>query len=251
MIKQIRVLGAITLALAFQAGAIAQTTAPLAVSAVQEVQRLAPQLVPFAGSDANFQNLVNGLSQGLPVTLTTITADGFLQTVTFTPASPMSSADIARLLETARQQLIARGIANPTAEQIGVTIAGGTLPTPSGTAPVSGLLTTLTPGGLRASVGASRPPSAILGTANPPSNLAVDIRPITPQPPAASASAGTTTSAGTPSSSPVVRFISDTTRTGNISDTPLPSSAGTPTINSSTGVSNGGPSPAVQMQGRR
>ena len=36
-----------------------------------EVQRLAPQLVAFAGGDANFANLVNGLALGAPVTLST------------------------------------------------------------------------------------------------------------------------------------------------------------------------------------
>src|SRR6185503_11689641 len=113
---------------------------------------LAPQLVSFAGSDANFQALVNGLLQGTPVTLTTVTADGVLQTVTFTPASSMTVADIARLLEGARQQLIARGIANPTAQQIGVILAGGSLPTPSGTTQVGALVPTLTPGGIQPGV---------------------------------------------------------------------------------------------------
>jgi hypothetical protein len=271
MSKQIRLVATVALTLALQAGAIAQT-APVATPASQEVQGLAPQLVPFAGSDANFQNLVNGLSQGVPVTLTTVTTDGFLQTVTFTPVNALSNIEIARTLETARQQLIARGIANPTAEQIGVALAGGNLPTPSGATPVSGALPTLTTGGIQAGAlrGVPRPPSASAGTVNPPSNLVVDVRPIAPAPQSTSASSGASTSAspvtntsaspGTSTSaspqssitSPVVRFTSDNTRSGNTSDTPVPAiQPSAPPVNSATGVSNGAPSPAAQMQGRR
>ena len=79
-----------------------------------EVQRLAPQLVAFAGGDVNFNNLVNGLAFGLPVTLTTLTAPGVTQVVTFTPSGTMSVTQIAQLLESARQSLIGRGIAPPS-----------------------------------------------------------------------------------------------------------------------------------------
>lgn len=265
------------LVFALQTGALAQTapnTGP------QQVLGLAPQLSAFAGSDANFQALANGLLQGIPVTLTTVTADGLLQTVTFTPASAMSVADVARLLEAARQQLISRGVANPTAQQIGVVLAGGPLPTPSGTTQVGGLLPTLTPGGLQpgAFAGAPRPAAPIAGTATPPANLVVDIRPATPLPfstsgttaasTSASTGASTSTAAGASTTtgavnSPVVRFTSDNARLGNTSDSPLPPSApplntsaspvpsASPTINPSTGVSNGAASPAAQMQGRR
>jgi hypothetical protein len=258
MTKQIRIFAAAALTLALQAGAIAQTTL-LPATVAQDMQRLAPQLVTFAGSDVNFQNLVNGLSQGIPVTLTTVTADGFLQTVTFTPAGPMSSVDIARTLETARQQLIARGVANPTAQQIGVMLAGGTLPTASGTAQVSGLVTTVTPGGFQplASTGASlrTPPAPLFGTTSPTSNLVVDIRPTAALPQSTTTGTTSATPAASPqpaTGSPVVRFTSDSTRNSNTSDTMLPSSASqTPTINSSTGVRNGGPSPAEQLQRRR
>jgi hypothetical protein len=273
MAKQIRIAACAALIFALQTGAIAQTwpnTAP------QQVLGLAPQLSAFAGSDANFQALVNGLLQGIPVTLTTLTADGFLQTVTFTPASTMSVTDIARLLEAARQQLISQGIANPTAQQIGVTLAGGALPSPSGTTQVAGLLPTLTPGGIQPGLLANvpRPPAPIAGTSTPATNLTVDIRPTTQQPLSTSASIGASTTTTTPGAStstgataaagaPVVRFTSDNTRLGNTSDSPLPPStpplntsvspvtSSTPTINPATGVSNGGPSPAAQMQGRR
>src|SRR5258706_7408616 len=108
-------IAAAILTCAFHACALAQNA--LGIPATDEVRSLAPQLVIFAGSEANFRNLVNGLSQGIPVTLVTTGADGSTQTVTFTPASTMTASEIARTLETARQQLIARGIATPTAEQ--------------------------------------------------------------------------------------------------------------------------------------
>jgi hypothetical protein len=282
MAKPIRRAAFAALIYALHTGAIAQTapnTGP------QQVLGLAPQLSAFAGSDANFQALVNGLLQGIPVTLTTLTADGFLQTVTFTPASTLSVADVARLLEAARQQLISRGIANPTAQQIGVVLTGGQLSAPSGATQVNGLVQTLTPGGVQPGVLANlpRPSAPVAGTGNPGNNLIVDIRPLTPQTQSTSASTGGSTTTGTggntgastglttpgnsvsPNSNvaPVVRFTSDNTRLGNTSDSPLPPSTpplntsgslvtpAVPTINPATGVSNGIASPAAQMQGRR
>ena len=100
-----------------------------------------PHLVSFAGSSGNFAALVQGLSQGLPVTLLTPTADGQFQIVTFAPPFAGSAAEIARALESARTSLIARGIAAPTAQQIAVALVGGNLPTPSGLVQVAGTLT--------------------------------------------------------------------------------------------------------------
>ena len=110
------------------------------VSPVLEVERLAPQLVQFTGSDVNFQNLVNGLSFGVPVTLTTAVAPGVNQVVTFTPSGTMTPLQIAQLLVTAQQAAIANGIATPTAEQLGVLLNGGALPTATGTTQVNGLI---------------------------------------------------------------------------------------------------------------
>jgi hypothetical protein len=123
------------LAIAAQ-GVLAQT----AVSPTLTVQRFAPQLVAFAGSQNNFQSLVTGLAQGTPIQLVTVLPDGFTQVVTFTPTAPMSPTEIAQRLETARQQLIGLGIGNPTAEQIGIALMGGTVPTVLGGAPVAGAL---------------------------------------------------------------------------------------------------------------
>lgn len=117
-------------------GALAQTAVPPAL----EVQRLAPQLVAFAGSETNFQSLVNGLAQGTAVQIASALPNGFTQTVTFTPGAPMTPTQIAQVLEGARQQLIGLGIASPTAEQIGFTLMGGVVPTPLGGTPVAGAL---------------------------------------------------------------------------------------------------------------
>jgi hypothetical protein len=258
-------------ALGFPAVGLPQTAVTDATAL--QVQSLAPQLVAFAGSAANFQSLVHGLSLGVPVTLVTFTADGLTQTVAFTPSTTMSAANIARTLEAARQQLIARGIANPTAEQIGVTLAGGNLPTPAGAVQVSAMVPTLAPGGLQgsAAAGASArtpPGGAALGTASPGSNIVIDIRPAAAQPASGSASSPTTAS-GTS----VSRNVSDTNRTSNTSDTPAPSTnapAAAPGVGITPGVvmapgstrpalgstapgssAAGGLSPATQIQNRR
>ncbi len=110
------------------------------VSPVVQVQGLAPQLVPFAGGDVNFANLVNGLFFGLPVTLTTPIGPGVTQVTSFTPTGTLTALQIAQLLESARQTAIANGIAAPTSQQVAVILNGGALPTPAGTASVNGLM---------------------------------------------------------------------------------------------------------------
>jgi hypothetical protein len=125
-------------ALALSVAAFAQTTLS---PAAQQVQLLAPQLVPFSGSIGNFESLVLGLTTGTPVTLATVGADGSLQIVTFTPGTAVSAADAARLLETARQNLIVRGIATPTGPQLAASLMGGTIAGLSGTSAIAGVLT--------------------------------------------------------------------------------------------------------------
>jgi len=124
-------------ALLLGAAAFAQTPAP---TAALQVQLLAPQLIAFSGSSANFESLVNGLTQGTPVTLTTVSADAGVQIVTFLPATALTAADAARSLEAARQSLISRGIALPSAQQLAIALMGGTLPTPAGSTPVTGVV---------------------------------------------------------------------------------------------------------------
>jgi hypothetical protein len=117
-----------------------QVQTQIGVPPTLEVQRLAPQLVGFAGGEVNFANLVNGLALGLPVTLTTPIGAGATQIVTFTPLGTMSSLQVAQTLELARQSLIARGVAVPTAQQIGVTLLGGSLQTAAGSTPMNALV---------------------------------------------------------------------------------------------------------------
>ena len=116
--------------------AAAQTPVPPEVT----VQRIAPQLVAFAGSQSNFQNLVSGLAQGTQVQLVSVLPDGSAQIVTFTPAAALPPERIAPALEAARQQLISLGIAAPSAEQLAFALTGGTVPTALGGARVAGSL---------------------------------------------------------------------------------------------------------------
>ena len=136
MLKPLAAAAALTLSAALS---FAQTTS-LSPSA-QQVQLLAPQLLAFSGSTGNFDSLVTGLTSGTPVTLTTVSAEGFVQIVTFMPGATMSASDVARNLETARQNLITRGIATPNAQQLALALVGGTLTTPSGSASINGVLT--------------------------------------------------------------------------------------------------------------
>jgi len=124
-----------------------QSQTQVGVPPALEVQRLAPQLVLFAGGDVNFNNLVNGLAFGVPVTLTTPLQTGLTEVVTFTPAGAMTPLAIAQLLEAARQSLISRGVVAPTAQQITTALAGGTLTTTAGTTQLQPLITTVTPVG--------------------------------------------------------------------------------------------------------
>jgi hypothetical protein len=176
-------------------------TVPIAL----QVQRLAPQLVAFAGSQGNFENLVNGLALGVPVTLTTVGADGVAQTATFAlPGGAVSDpAEIARRLETARQQLIASGVATPSAQQLGELISGTTVPVTVGTIPTT--------------------PAAAGGTApSPAQQIQSRSTPVAPQ-----------------------VNTSDSRLRGNTSDSPTPPASGigaTPTPPSSPALTQGAPS---------
>jgi len=232
--KRIFALSILALAFQFQP-ANAQTPA-------LEVQRLAPQLVAFAGGDANFAALVNGLALGAPVTLTTPLGNGTVQTFTFTPTGVMSSSQIAQVLETARQALIAKGVATPTAQQLGTIITGGLLTTAPGTTQVNPLvnaLVTTTPA-TTASVVTQSPAAAIQGSMSP-----------------AGASAATGgTARGQMSDSPFPRGISDTptlpvpgtTAPATTATTPAP--AATPIAPAATPIAPAVVAPAVRTGDR-
>ncbi len=119
MLKLLALLAALSLA------GVAFAQAPAGSTAVRQVQLLAPQLLAFAGSSANFESLVNGLTQGTPVTLTSVGADGSMQIVTFVIGTSLAPVDAARTLEAARQTLISQGIAAPTAQQLAGSLARG------------------------------------------------------------------------------------------------------------------------------
>lgn len=197
-----RLLKSLILAAAALTGFHAQAQLPaVGVPPPLEVQRLAPQLVTFFGPGANFQSLVTGLASGAPVTLTTVGADGLTRVVTFTPTGALPSLQIAQVLESARQSLITRGIAAPTAEQTAVALLGGTLQTPAGNVQTTALLPTASP---TAAAGGTLPSPAV--------TVQQQATPTTPS--------------GTPftSASPLPRGVSDTPPL----PTPTPPGTGTP-----------------------
>src|SRR5919197_3570806 len=201
--------------LTLSAAAAAQSTQfQLGSQPALEVQRLAPQLVAFAGGEANFTNLVNGLAFGAPVTLTSATTPGVTQVISFTPAGTLSVTQIAQVLESARQSLIARGIATPTPEQLGAVLAGGTLSTALGATPVSGVVGTST--GLATSTQSNVSPAVAQQNA------------------ISSAVAGATGR----------RNMSDSTFPRGISDTP-PQPAATPAPGATTGTATAAPAAAT------
>lgn len=154
---------AIFLALSFAAGA--QTASPSINPAVQQVQLLGPQLVTFAGSGANFESLVLGLTQATPITLTTTGTDGLVQIATFQPSSSLTPLQAAQALEAARQNLITLGIATPSAQQLATALAGGSVATATGARPLAGVLPGVT-GGVQVRNELARLPSAVPGTAS-------------------------------------------------------------------------------------
>ena len=199
--------------------ALAQTAVPPAVT----VQRAAPQLVAFAGSQSNFQNLVTGLAQGTQVQLFTILPDGSTQIVTFTPAAPVPMAQIPALLETARQQLIGLGIGNPTAEQIATTLMGGMVPTAFGGTQVGGTL--------NSQGNPQNPPSpAVQAQANAAVGASAAV---TPNTPGVSVQTLPGTNTNTTSASPPV----------NTSDSPIPPGATSRSPTPSTPTATGLPGP--------
>jgi hypothetical protein len=177
------------------------------VSPVLDVQRLAPQLVQFAGGDVNFQNLVNGLAFGVPVTLTTAIAPGVTQVVSFTPVGTMTALQIAQLLEGARQTAIGNGIAAPTAQQLGVILNGGALPTAVGTTPMNGLIggaTGVTTAATQTSPAAALQSTPRFSTSDSPLPRGVSDTPLGPATSTTPSTAGTTTRSATVTPSPRV-----------------------------------------------
>src|ERR1041384_2158677 len=107
----LRPLHAAIAALALSPAALAQTTNTSGSAtfspSTQQVQFVAPQLIPFAGSTGNFESLVSGLTSGTAVTLATVGADGSPQTVTFTPSKAGPAGGAGGPPHTARRTPIA------------------------------------------------------------------------------------------------------------------------------------------------
>jgi len=239
MNKPLRILvAAALLAPAFaSAQAVTTTTTPLGVPASLEVTRLAPQLIAFAGGQANFDSLVNGLALGTPVTLVSTLPTGQIQTVTFTPQGTLTATQIAQTLEATRQGLISRGVGAPTAQQVAVSLTGGALPTPSGNVQVTATLpTTSQPANAAAgATGAGLSPvttttSPVVGSPSPSALMQGQT----------GAGAGSTTP---PSPAQIIQNqrgsnISDTPSAGNISNTPSPTTNST-TTGTATGTTTG------------
>lgn len=118
---------------------------PAGAQTAQQLAALSPQLVAFAGSDANLQALANGLALGQPVTLVTSDGNGLVQIATFTPPNALAGADVSRALEQARSNLIARGITQPTSQQVATALMGGTILTSVGPVALPGVLTNSIP----------------------------------------------------------------------------------------------------------
>jgi len=198
------------------------TTAP-GVAPSLEVTRLAPQLVAFAGSQANFDSLVNGLALGTPVTLVSALPTGQIQTVTFTPQGTMTALQIAQTLETARQSLISRGLGTPSGQQVAISLTGGALPTQTGNVQVTGLLPAANqPGTVQpaAAAGAMGPASAAVNPVTTTTSPAVGT--LSPSALIQGQTVGGTTP---PSPAQIIQNqrgsnISDTPTIGNISNTP-------------------------------
>lgn len=215
------------------------TTTVLGVPPSLQVTRLAPQLITFAGSQANFDSLVNGLALGAPVTLTTSLPNGQVQVVSFTPQGTMTVQQIAQTLETARQNLISRGVAAPTAQQVATTLTGGVLPTQTGNVQVTGLLPST-------NLPAPAAASATGGTSSVTTSIAQPNGALSPSAimQGQSGAGGTTP----PSPAQIIQNqrganISDTPTVGNISNTP--SATPSPTTPAATPSAPLAPAPAA------
>lgn len=232
----------ITAAFLAPALAAAQTTtvSPDAPAA-QQVSQIAPQLIAFAGGQANFENLVNGLALGSPVTLVTALPNGQVQTVSFTPQGTMTATQVAQTLESTRQSLISRGIGAPSAQQVAIALAGGPLPTQTGTVQVGAMLPAANQPATSAAAGGSAPGTSSAVT----TTTTIPVPPPNPNgsPSPAAILQGQNGSGTTP---PSPAQIIQNNRGGNVSDSPTSGNvSNTPgTIAPTTGTTTAAPTTA-------
>lgn len=114
----------------------------------EEAQRLVNLYSGFSGSTDNAVNLVSGLRNGNPITLSASGSSTATDSVTFTPPTKaMGWGEVQRTLFMARQTLAAQGISDPTPAQIQTALSGGTLTSASAaTSSAAGATTTVLPG---------------------------------------------------------------------------------------------------------
>lgn len=203
------------------------TTTVIGVPVSLQVSRLAPQLINFAGGQANFDSLVNGLALGTPVTLSTTLPNGQVQITTFTPQTSLTPTLIAQTLETARQSLIARGIATPTSQQLAISLTGGSLPTQTGNVQVTGVLPATTQTGIAAAGATGTPVTDPALSTTPVTTTTTPAANPNGTPSPAALLQGQSPAGGSTPPSPAAILqsrpdgnISNTPTTGNLSNTP-------------------------------
>ena len=211
--------------------AAAQTTPTITtvvgVPASLQVSRLAPQLIAFAGGQSNFDSLVNGLALGTPVELSTTLPNGQVQLTTFTPQGTLTPLQIAQALETARQSLIARGIATPNSQQLAISLFGGALPTQTGNVQVTGVLPATTQTGTAAAGATGTPVTDPALSTTPVTTTTTPAANPNGSPSPGALLQGQNSASGTTPPSPAAIIqsrpegnISNTPTTGNLSNTP-------------------------------
>lgn len=138
------IVGGIALACALAASGALQAADPPTSSNATKDSALRPEgeltekFSTFAGSTQNAQALVDGLRNGTPITLTG--SSGSITTIT-PSTKPMGFGNVNIALSLARQELVARGITQPTSAQIQAALTGGTIATATGSSTVTGVLT--------------------------------------------------------------------------------------------------------------
>jgi hypothetical protein len=93
---------------------------------------LASQYAAWAGGSSNAQALVGGLREGRSITLVTSGPGRSVSLAGFTPAAPMSPAQVRSALARAQSTLNALGISRPDADQIQTALIGGEIALPGG-----------------------------------------------------------------------------------------------------------------------
>jgi hypothetical protein len=123
---------AVTLAASLAIAANAIAANPKSSAPAGDATRLTAQYSEWAGGKSNADSLVAGLRNGAPITLVTNASDRTVSIAGFTPAAPMSYANVGSALSGAQRSLSRIGINKPNAEQIQAALIGGEILTSNG-----------------------------------------------------------------------------------------------------------------------